>query len=293
MLDGLLVVDKPAGCTSHDVVARVRKAAGQRKVGHAGTLDPDATGVLLVGLGRATRLMRFLSIESKSYRCDVVFGVATDTLDAAGRVVDRRPMAIDREAVVTASERFIGEIDQVPPMVSAVKIGGRRLHEIARAGEEIERAPRRVRIDRIEVEALEQGPYPVATVVVECGSGTYIRTLAADLGAALGGFAHVGALRRLSVGSFTLDEAHPLDEIETDLAGMLLAPREAVRDLEAVAADDGIARAVAHGSVFPAAALPVAPDASGPFAVVGPDGSLLAVYERRGAALKPAVVVST
>lgn len=293
MLDGLLVVDKPGGCTSHDVVARVRKAAGQRKVGHAGTLDPDATGVLLVGLGRATRLMRFLSIESKSYRSDVVFGVATDTLDAAGRVVDRQPMTVDREALVEASRRFIGEIDQVPPMVSAVKIGGRRLHEIARAGEEIERAPRRVRIDRIEVEALEPGPYPVATIVVECGSGTYIRALAADLGAALGGFAHVGTLRRLSVGSFTLDEAHSLEAIEADPAGLLLAPLDAVRDLDPLAADDEIARAVAHGSVFPAAGLPVDPDAAGPFAVVGPSGSLLAVYERRGAALKPAVVVST
>jgi tRNA pseudouridine55 synthase len=292
VLDGLLVVDKPPGCTSHDVVARVRKAAGQRKVGHAGTLDPDATGVLLVGLGRATRLMRFLSIESKSYRGDVVFGVATDTLDAAGQVVDRQPMVIDRETVVAASARFIGEIDQVPPMVSAVKIGGRRLHEIARAGEEIERAPRRVRIDRIEVEALEPGPYPVATIVVECGSGTYIRALAADLGTALGGFAHVGMLRRLSVGSFTLDEAHPLADIEVDPAAMLLAPRTAVRDLDPIQADAEVARAVVHGSVFPAAALPADPDAPGPFAVVGPDGSLLAVYERRGAALKPAVVVS-
>jgi tRNA pseudouridine55 synthase len=292
VLDGLLVVDKPAGCTSHDVVARVRKAAGQRKVGHAGTLDPDATGVLLVGLGRATRLMRFLSIESKSYRSDVVFGVATDTLDAAGRVVDRQPMTFDRDELVTASRRFIGEIDQIPPMVSAVKVGGRRLHEIARAGEEVERAPRRVRIDRIEVEALGSGPYPVATILVECGSGTYVRALAADLGAALGGFAHVGTLRRLSVGSFTLDEAHTLDEIEADPTGALLAPREAVRDLAPLDADDEIARAVTHGSVFPAAALPVDPDAAGPFAVVGPGGALLAVYERRGAALKPAVVVS-
>jgi len=292
VLDGLLVVDKPAGCTSHDVVARVRKAAGQRKVGHAGTLDPDATGVLLVGLGRATRLMRFLSVERKSYRSDVVFGVATDTLDAAGRVVDRRAMSIDLETLVAVTQRFIGEIDQVPPMVSAIKVGGRRLHEIARAGEEVEREPRRVRIDRIEVEALEPGPYPVATIVVECGSGTYIRALAADLGSALGGFAHVGTLRRLSVGSYTLDEAHPLDEVEADPAAVLLAPREAVRDLAAIAADAEIARAVAHGSVFPATALSVDPEAPGPFAVVGPEGALLAVYERRGAALKPAVVIS-
>ena len=132
MKDGLVVVDKPAGWTSHDVVAKLRGVFGQKRVGHAGTLDPDATGVLLVGLGRATRLMRFLQVEHKTYRGTVRFGVATSTLDAAGEVLDRREMPLAREQVEKAARCFVGEIDQVPPMVSAVKVGGRRLHELAR-----------------------------------------------------------------------------------------------------------------------------------------------------------------
>jgi tRNA pseudouridine55 synthase len=292
MLDGLLVVDKPTGMTSHDVVARVRKAVGQRRVGHAGTLDPDATGVLLVGLGRVTRLLRFLQEAGKAYRATVVFGVATDTLDAAGRVVDRRAMPISGDDVRAATGRFLGEIEQLPPMVSAVKVGGRRLHELARAGEEVERAPRRVRIDRVDLEAFEPGPYPEATLFVECGSGTYVRALAADLGAALGGCAHVRRLRRTRVGSFGIAEAAPLDEVERDPEAVLLAPRVAVRDLRGVTVDGETARAVGHGSVFPAAALGVADDEPGPFAVAGRDDELLAVYERRGVALKPAVVLA-
>jgi len=291
VLDGLLVIDKPAGMTSHDVVARVRRAAGQRRVGHAGTLDPDATGVLLVGLGRVTRLLRFLQGASKAYRTTVVFGVATDTLDAAGVVLERRTMEVSLEAVTAATRRFVGEIDQLPPMVSAVQVGGRRLHEIARAGETVERTPRRVRIDRIDVEGLEPGPFPVATLFVECGTGTYIRALAADLGEALGGCAHVQTLRRTRVGSFTIDEARPLDEVEADVAEALMSPRDAMRDLAEAPADAETARGVAHGTVFPAAALEPSVAAPGPFAVVGPEGDLLAVYERRGETLKPAVVV--
>src|SRR6478609_8595298 len=152
MQDGLVVVDKPAGFTSHDVVAKLRKAYGQRKVGHAGTLDPDATGVLLVGLGRATRLLRYLSEAGKAYEGRIVFGIATSTLDAAGEVLDQRPMPITRDDVEGELPRFLGDIEQLPPMVSAVKVGGRRLHELARAGEEVERAPRPVTIRRIDVE---------------------------------------------------------------------------------------------------------------------------------------------
>jgi len=291
-LDGLVVVDKPGGLTSHDVVARIRHACRQRRVGHAGTLDPDATGVLLVGLGKVTRLLRFLQDGGKAYRGEIAFGVATDTLDASGSVLERQPMALTRDDVEAAAKRFVGEIEQTPPMVSAVKIGGRRLHELARAGEEIERAPRRVQIDRFEVEAFEPGPYPVASVVVECGSGTFVRSLAADLGAALGGCAHLGSLRRTRVGSFTLGEAHPLDAIEADPRSFVLPPVAAVRDLARIDVDAERARAVAHGAVFPAPAL-IGEDAGpGPFAVVGPDGSLLAVYERRRGALKPAVVLT-
>jgi len=289
MVDGLVVVDKPAGCTSHDVVARLRKIYGQRKVGHAGTLDPDATGVLLVGLGRVTRLLRFLQAASKTYRGTVRFGVATSTLDAAGEVLDRVPMMVSRDDVVAATRRFIGDIEQIPPMVSAVRVGGRRLHEIARAGEEVERVPRCVTVGRFDVDEFEPGPYPLATVLVECSSGTYVRTLAADLGAALGGCAHLESLRRLAIGTFGVDEAHTLEEIAADAAAAVLAPVVAMRDLERVDVDAEQARAVAHGATFTANAF--APRGEGPFAVADSDGSLLAVYERRGAGVKPAVVV--
>lgn len=290
MHDGLVVVDKPAGFTSHDVVARLRRAYGQRKVGHAGTLDPDATGVLLVGLGRATRLLRYLSESGKAYDGRVVFGIATSTLDAAGEVLDQRPMPITRADVEGALGRFVGDIEQLPPMVSAVKIGGRRLHELARAGEEVERTPRPVHVDRFEVVSFTPGPYPEADVVVECGSGTYVRSLAADLGAALGGCAHLGALRRTRVGSFTLDEARPLVEIQADPPAAVLPLATAVRDLERVDLDDERARAVAHGVAFAAGALAVR--GPGPYALVDPSGALLAVYDTCGAGMRPAVVVA-
>jgi tRNA pseudouridine55 synthase len=290
MQDGLVVVDKPAGFTSHDVVAKLRKAFGQRKVGHAGTLDPDATGVLLVGLGRATRLLRYLSESGKAYEGRIVFGIATSTLDAAGEVLDQRPMPITRDDVEHALPRFVGDIEQLPPMVSAVKIGGRRLHELARAGEEVERAPRSVHVDRFDVVGFEPGPYPEADVEVECGSGTYVRSLAADLGVALGGFAHLGALRRTRVGSFTLAESRPLVDIEADPLAAVLPLTEAMRDLERVDVDAEQARAISHGVSFAPSALTV--QGEGPYALVGPDGDLLAVYDTRGAALRPAVVLA-
>jgi tRNA pseudouridine55 synthase len=288
--DGLVVVDKPAGFTSHDIVAKLRKAFGQKRVGHAGTLDPDATGVLLVGLGRVTRLLRYLQETTKTYRGTVSFGVATDTLDAAGAVLERRAMPVTESEVVAASLRFVGDLQQVPPMVSALKVGGRRLHELARAGEEVERKPRAVRIDRFEIESFEPGPFPCATILVECSSGTYIRSLAADLGAALGGPAHLSMLRRLRVGSFTIDEAHPLDVIEADPKAVLVSPADAMRALERTTVDAESARAVAHGSVFSTGAFAV--EGEGPYAVVDEHGALLAVYERRGAGLKPAVVLA-
>ncbi len=290
MYDGLVVVDKPSGFTSHDIVAKLRKAFGQKRVGHAGTLDPDATGVLLVGLGRVTRLLRYLQETTKAYRGTISFGVATDTLDAAGAILERRPMPVTESVVREAMLRFTGEIQQVPPMVSALRVGGRRLHELARAGEEVERKPRSIRIDAFTLESFEPGPYPQATVLVECSSGTYIRSLAADLGAALGGPAHLAALRRLRVGSFTGEESHLLAAIEADPASVLLTPLDAMRALEQTTVDEESARAVAHGSVFPSVAFAV--QGPGPYAVVDGRGALLAVYERRGAALKPSVVLA-
>jgi tRNA pseudouridine55 synthase len=290
-VDGLVVVDKPTGCTSHDVVGRLRRVYGQRRVGHAGTLDPDATGVLLVGLGRATRLLRFLQETSKTYRGTVVFGVATDSLDASGAVLDRVPMQLTREQIAMAAAGFLGTSEQIPPMVSAIKIDGRRLHELARAGVEVERPPRPIRIDRFDVESFTDGAYPEAGVVVECSSGTYVRSLAADLGVALGGCAHLRDLRRLRVGAFDDGAARTLPDIEADPAAAVLTPAEAMRALPRLPVAGEEQRAVCHGAVFAAAALPVAGDAPGPFAVVDADGTLLAVYERRGAALRAAVVM--
>jgi tRNA pseudouridine55 synthase len=289
---GAVIVDKEEGWTSHDVVARLRKIYGQRRVGHAGTLDPDATGVLVVGLGRATRLLRFVQDTGKAYRGEIAFGVSTTTLDASGDVVDRAPMAVERPDVEAATRIFLGEIEQLPPMVSAVKVKGRRLHELARKGIEVERAPRRVRVDRFDVESFEPGPYPRATVLVECSSGTYVRSLAADLGERLGGVAHLASLRRLRVGSFDLTEAHTLADIERDPEAATIAPVEAMRDLARIDVDAEQARAIAHGVTFPATVLAGDDAGPGPFALVGPDGELLAVYERRRSALKPTVVLA-
>ena len=289
-MDGLVVVDKPSGWTSHDVVARMRRIFGQKRVGHAGTLDPDATGILLVGLGRATRLLKYVQETGKVYEGVVAFGIATDTLDAAGVVLAREPMSFSRADLESVKSRFIGDIQQVPPMVSAIKIGGKRLHELAREGIEVERAPRPVHISSIEITDFTDGPYPTAAINVACGSGTYIRTLAADLGAALGGYAHLATLRRTFVGSFGLDESHSLEAIEADPAACTLTPANMVRGLISIALDPLQSAAVRHGAVFPIDALPIG-DAEGPFALVEGD-ELLAVYERRGSGLKASVVVA-
>jgi len=291
VIDGLVVVDKEPGWTSHDVVARLRGVYGQRRIGHAGTLDPAATGVLLVGLGRVTRLMRYLQDTTKAYTGRVVFGVATDTLDADGTESARTEMPVTREQVVAAALDFTGTIEQVPPMVSALKVGGRRLHELAREGVEVERAPRSVRIDVLSVEGFTPGPFPEAVISVVCSSGTYIRSLAADLGTRLGGPAHLAALRRTAVGSFTESESRVIDAIVADPSAAVVDPATALRDLDRLIADPTSAGVIAHGARLPGDGLgAVGP---GPFAVVDGDGSLLAVYERRGEMLKPSVVLAT
>jgi len=217
--------------------------------------------------------------------------VATDTLDAAGTETGRQAMPdVTQAALAAVVPRFLGSIAQVPPMVSAIKVDGRRLHERARAGEVIERAPRTVRIDRIEVEAFNPGEYPRAQLLVECGSGTYIRSLAADLGEALGGCAHLAWLRRLQVGPFPVEEARTLDEIAESPDKVVLPLVEAVRHLPRVDVDRETARGVAHGAVFPVTAFGGEP--GGPFAVVGPEGRLLALYQKGRAAARPLVVLA-
>lgn len=286
-MSGLLVVDKEAGMTSHDVVARCRRLLGERRVGHAGTLDPDATGVLLVGVGRFTRVLRFLSALGKSYVGEVVLGVATTTLDASGEVTGRWDMTgICIDDVRAAAATLTGAIAQVPPMVSAVKVGGRRLHELARQGREVPRPARRVTVDRFDVAAVE-GRADVVRIEVDCSSGTYIRSLAADLGTALGGGAHLRNLRRTRVGSFGEAEARRLAGVGP---GSLLSPLEGARDLARARVDERQVRAISHGLSLERAA--VEATGPGPWAMVGPGDLLLAVYEPAGAdRLVPACVL--
>lgn len=280
---GICIIDKPSGWTSHDVVARLRSILNTPKVGHAGTLDPMATGVLVVGVGQATRLLRFVVDGAKTYEAEITFGVETDSLDATGSVTARHDMSsLDPAAVRRAAESLTGDIMQIPPMVSAVKIDGKRLHQLAREGKEVDRPPRPVHVARFDVEPTDD-PL-VWTAVVECSAGTYVRTLAADLGRALGGGANLSGLRRTAVGSFGIEEATPLEEPHVQPV------REAVRSLDAVTVDQDLAQRVGQGAVFTPEELVVVGD--GPWAVIGPSGRLLAVYERLGdGRLKPSMVL--
>ena len=282
---GLCVVDKPAGVTSHDVVAMLRRRFDERQVGHAGTLDPDATGVLVVAVGMTTKLLRFIEKTTKRYIGEIVLGTETTTLDAAGDVTatyDMSAVTIDdvRRAV---AEHLVGEIEQIPPMVSAIKIDGKRLHELARAGIEIDRPPRPVTIYSFDV--IDEPEPGVFTVAVSCTPGTYIRTLAADLGKLLGGGAHLRNLRRSAVGAFTLADAAGPDECE-------LLPIEAtVRGLTRVDVTGGTVERIANGRVLPRFD---AEFGDGPWAVFSPTGTLLAVYEAFGdLEAKPSVVLPT
>ena len=287
-VNGLVVIDKAAGMTSHDVVARCRHIFGQRRVGHAGTLDPDATGVLLVGLGRVTRLLRFVSALPKTYTTDIVFGTATTTLDASGDVVGTYDMAhVTPEMVRAAASELTGDIEQVPPMVSAVKVGGRRLHELARQGVEVERAPRPVTVYRFDT-APHPGRAGVYRAEIECSSGTYVRVLAHDLGRALGGGAHVADLRRTRIGSFGEGDMRPLERLGPD---DVLTPAQAVRDLDAVTVEPAIAASVRTG--LPLDKVPLGAVGDGPWSLLDDQGVLLAVYEATGSdRIRPAVVLA-
>jgi len=294
--EGFLLVDKPGGWTSHDVVARCRRLLGERRIGHAGTLDPMATGLLVVALGRATRLLRFVQQLPKTYLAVAVLGVATDTLDADGAVLSREPLPVSEDEVRRAAARFVGTILQVPPMVSARRVEGRRLYDLAREGKEVEREARAVEVYSLELEDFAPSDYPEATLRVRCSTGTYVRTLADDLARALGGRAHLSALRRLSSGSLRVEEAHTLAAVEAAAAGgaaeeLLLEPAAALCDLPAVQVTDGTASAVCHGAVFPAPLLGIDPAAPGLHRVLDGEGRLLAVYRVEGRGARPEVVL--
>lgn len=285
---GFVVVDKQAGWTSHDVVARCRRLLGTRKVGHAGTLDPDATGVLIVGVGRGTRLLRFATALRKTYVGEIVLGMTTSTLDASGEVTGHFEMGgVTLAEVREAARSLTGRIEQVPPMVSAVKVGGRRLHELAREGIEVARAPRVVEVFRFEV--FETGESDCYRVLVECSSGTYVRVLAADLGSRLGGGAHLRALRRVSIGSFSDAEALALEAVAPERVRPL---EELVRDLPGAVAGPGLAEALGHGRSVERLALGVVGD--GPWAVLDESARLVAICGPVGLErARPVVVVRT
>ncbi|MCY4370222.1 MAG: tRNA pseudouridine(55) synthase TruB [bacterium] len=290
---GFALVDKEQGWTSHDVVAKARGVFATRKIGHAGTLDPMATGLLVLGLGRATRLLRFITDQPKEYRAVACLGVGTDTLDADGKEVYRREMAVGRGDVATAMSGFVGSIQQTPPMVSAVKVGGRRLHELARRGEEVERPPRTVRVDRLDLENFEPGPFPKVSIRVVGGSGLYVRVLADDIGRALGGRAHLTALRRVRNGLLRVDGARRIGHLvalrtESRLGEGVLPPAEGLTHLPRVEVMGALARAVCNGRY-------IAPgtdaEPAGGLVRVMSRGRLLAVYRSRGDELVPEVVL--
>ncbi len=295
---GLLVVDKPPGMTSHDVVARVRRLAGTRKVGHAGTLDPMATGVLLLGLGRATRLLGHLALAEKTYEATIRLGVVTTTDDAEGEVVSRSSTeALEESAARSALGDMVGEIDQVPSAVSAIKVGGRPSYERVRSGEQVELAARRVQVHALDVHDVRrvdepEGPVHDLDVTVRCSSGTYVRAIARDLGSVLGVGGHLTRLRRTAVGSaesgVTLADAVTLDAAEEGGALPVLdLDHSARRFFPSVDLSEALAQDVRHGR-----ALDLELPASGPHALFSPDGQFLALYEDRdGTARAVAVFV--
>ncbi|WP_174536234.1 tRNA pseudouridine(55) synthase TruB [Micromonospora chalcea] len=289
--DGLIVVDKPGGMTSHDVVARIRRLARTRRVGHGGTLDPMATGVLVIGVGRATRLLTYVIGAGKSYAATIRLGQSTVTDDAEGEVVATTPAgAVTDDGVRAALAALTGEIDQVPSAVSAIKINGQRAYKRVRDGETVELPARRVTVSRLDVRAIRRDAPDVVDVDVDvtCSSGTYIRALARDAGAALGVGGHLTALRRNAVGGFTLAEAATLDQLEQRAPDVVNLPLDAAaarffprRD---ATADE--TRVLSHGGPLTPAGI------TGPYAVFDPAGGLIAIVSERDGRARAEIVLA-
>lgn len=275
--EGLVLIDKPRGITSHDAVALVRRRLATKKVGHAGTLDPMATGLLVMGVGRATRFLRFLGELTKVYEATMRLGVRTTTLDAEGDVTSSTQVHVSDDELARVVAGLVGDSLQVPPAFSAVKIGGRRLYDAARRGESLEAGARPVHVERFEVVARRDAD---VDLVVACGGGTYVRALAADVGDLLGCGAHLTALRRIRIGSFDVAEASAPDEPP----GLLPVDR-AVWHLPRLELEAEEATAAGHGRVLG----PSGED--GPHAVFGPDGELIGVYEDDGPRSRPLVIL--
>jgi tRNA pseudouridine55 synthase len=277
--EGVVIAFKPAGVTSHDVVDGVRKLLGTKKVGHAGTLDPMATGVLVLGVGRATRLLRYLSGLDKTYEGTAILGVETDTLDAQGEVLREAPVDVTREQLEEAMRAFVGAIDQIPPAYSAVKVGGQKLYKAARRGEVVDAPPRRVTVRRFDLLAFDM---PSFDVRVECSSGTYVRSLVADVGTKLGCGAHLTRLVRTRVGPFGVDRAVMLNRVRQPL------PIEtAVAHLPSFTLDHpDEARAASNGVCLAPAGI------EGPYALHAPDGRLIGIWRDTGGKSCPEMVLA-
>ncbi len=282
---GLVIADKPAGWTSHDVVARIRRLAGTRRVGHAGTLDPMATGVLVVGVGKATRLLGHLALTEKEYQATIRLGQATDTGDADGMVLTARPAAgLALTDVQAAAAALTGLIQQVPPAISAIKIGGRRAYQLARAGQAPQLAARPVTVHEFSIsDPRPAGGVLDVTAVVRCSSGTYVRALARDLGESLGVGGHLTQLRRTRVGPYRIGDAHSPAELAGDLR---LSPRAhaAAAAFPVRALTSAEAESLAHGATLPAQGTP------GPVAALAPDGTLIALVEEQQGRARPRAV---
>jgi tRNA pseudouridine55 synthase len=283
---GLVVVDKSPGMTSHDVVARVRRLAGTRKVGHAGTLDPMATGVLVLGVDRATRLLGHLVLTEKAYDATIRLGASTTTDDAEGEVTSTHPVDGVRDDDVRAGlARLVGEIEQVPTAVSAIKVDGKRAYARVRDGEQVELKARPVTIHEIVVhDVVRAAEHVDVRISVRCSSGTYIRAIARDVGATLGVGGHLTALRRTAVGPFDLAAARTLDELGEDFAALPIAVA-ARASFPVVELDDEQAAHVRFGRP-----LRIVLPAAGPHAVFDPDGEFLALYEQHGEQARPMAV---
>jgi tRNA pseudouridine55 synthase len=287
MPDGLVIVDKPAGCTSHDVVARVRRLAGTRKIGHAGTLDPMATGVLVLGVGRATRLLPHLVLAEKEYAATIRLGQSSSTDDAEGRIVPGAPAAgVSADAVRAAMRGLTGDLWQVPSAVSAIKVAGERAYRRVRAGEDVQLAPRPVTVSRFDALAFRRHDELLdVDVEVTCGSGTYVRALARDLGAALKVGGHLVALRRTRVGPFELSTACTLDELAALDDPVPLSLANAVRAcLPVRQVDAAEARALSYGQAIPARGIA---DAHGAFTE---DGEVIALLRESDGLARPVLV---
>lgn len=287
--NGLLLVDKPAGLTSHDVVARVRAILAERRVGHAGTLDPMATGLLVLGVGPSTRLLRFAQSEVKHYTGTVTLGAATDSLDADGEVVERADVGdLTPERAAAAAEEFLGTQPQVPPMVSALKVGGRRLHELARQGIEVEREAREITINAFSLTPTDD---PTRwDFDVECSVGTYVRVLLSDFARRVGTLGHLSALRRVSSGRHHVDQALTLDDLATRTrsgTSPLRSPGEFVVALERAALDEDQERRLRMGQK-----IHLESDFRGPeIAAFAERGDLVAILVRREHLWKPELVL--